>query len=463
LKKRLKICLFSFILVSLSGWSGLNAQSWTSFTVSFDGPVYGLYDSPEDTLYIGGRFVYAGGLYAGNIAAYRNGNLLQMGMPMGNDNSMLGTNGDVYCMQKFKDQVFVGGSFTTAEGFYFKYISYYAQGNFAQAGNVINNTVRCMAVYNGELYAGGDFVQSGVQNIKHIAKWNGTSWVPVKGGTNGNVRALRVYKDYLVAAGDFDSAGLQPAQHIAKWDGTQWSALGQGILAGSFLDSLGIPATINALQVYHGMLYAGGKFGWAGNLKAVNIARWDDNGWAACGIIGNRWTSVVKCFAEYDSMLVAGGYYESVNDSEIHNIASWNGKGWRALGTGTDSTVNTLAVHDYSLIAGGEFYKAGGILSQYIAQWRVHTTGVASENKDKDFTIFPNPTNGIVNFRLQRSDAGIAYNLKNEMGTCLRSGKTVAAQQNLMLDLKGLPPGVYYFSCKTMYNSTYTEKIVLVK
>lgn len=53
------------------------------------------------------------------------------------------------------------------------------------------------------------------------------------------------------------------------------------------------------------------------------------------------------------------------------SIAQWNGVAWSSLGTGTDGMVTALTVlADGSLVAGGNFASAGGVLNtRYCALW----------------------------------------------------------------------------------------------
>jgi len=55
-----------------------------------------------------------------------------------------------------------------------------------------------------------------------------------------------------------------------------------------------------------------------------------------------------------------------------NSIASWDGSSWSNLGSGMNDWVNTLAVYDNKLIAGGYFTTAGGKVSAYIGQWTKH-------------------------------------------------------------------------------------------
>ena len=70
-----------------------------------------------------------------------------------------------------------------------------------------------------------------------------------------------------------------------------------------------------------------------------------------------------------DGVLYAGGNFSRAGASEANNIAVWDGTGWVPLGSGTDSTVGTVAVRDDALFATGAFALAGGRPSVQIARY----------------------------------------------------------------------------------------------
>ncbi len=71
-------------------------------------------------------------------------------------------------------------------------------------------------------------------------------------------------------------------------------------------------------------------------------------------------------YVKYDMNLFAGG---SFNPSPSAHIARWNGNAWYPLGTGTNSTVQAIAIYKGDLYAGGNFSAAGGTVVNHIAYW----------------------------------------------------------------------------------------------
>jgi hypothetical protein len=80
-----------------------------------------------------------------------------------------------------------------------------------------------------------------------------------------------------------------------------------------------------------------------------------------------------------DGSLVAGGDFRRAGALTVNGIARWDGSAWAAFGTGVGITslfgVFALAVHHSGeLIAGGMFLSAGGVVSRSFARWS--TTGI---------------------------------------------------------------------------------------
>src|SRR5437870_1470682 len=73
--------------------------------------------------------------------------------------------------------------------------------------------------------------------------------------------------------------------------------------------------------------------------------------------------------------LYAGGPFTAAGGAPASRIARWGGPavGWSTLGSGTNSSVNALAVFDDgsgpALYAGGTFDTAGGVPASSIARW----------------------------------------------------------------------------------------------
>ncbi|MGP1347500.1 MAG: hypothetical protein ACTS3F_12660 [Phycisphaerales bacterium] len=202
-------------------------------------------------------------------------------------------------------------------------------------------------------------------------------------GMNLTVNTLAVYDDgtgpALYAGGFFTTAGGVTVNRVARWDGTSWSALtgpsGTGLNGAPF-----------AMAVYDDgsgpALYVGGAFSQAGGVTVNNIAKWDGATWSALsGPAGTGTNSNVNALTVHDDgsgpALYAGGFFATAGGVTVNRIARWNAAGWSALpgpsATGVDNVVFSLASFDDGngahLYAGGTFTNAGGVLVNRIARW----------------------------------------------------------------------------------------------
>ena len=74
----------------------------------------------------------------------------------------------------------------------------------------------------------------------------------------------------------------------------------------------------------------------------------------------------------YNNQLIAGGDFFTAGGVAANYIASWDGSSWSALGSGIGGlrhAVYALTVYNNQLIAGGFFSTAGGVSTNYIASW----------------------------------------------------------------------------------------------
>ena len=436
------------VLIFLMGLSIPSfGQSWNAFSNPVDAPVYGLCTNPAmDTLFMGGGFIHSSGKVLNHIGSVSNGTCSEMGMMMGTDNSMLGTNDEVDCIVPFNHKIYIGGKFTSAESFTAKHVAVWSQGSFAGVGNGFNDIVRCLAVYNNQLYAGGEFTFSGTDVVKHIAMWNDSAWVPVGQGMNDDVEAMIVYKGKLVVSGDFDSCGTTPMNHVAMWDGTKWASLGAGMTTSSAMNTMGMPAMVHSLCEYKGHLYAGGMFMFADGNAATNMAVWNDTSWSNTGNIGTRMTDIVQCLNIYNGRLIAGGLFDMAGTQSVNNIAAWDGSGWNALGQGVDSNVEAMTVYENHLIVGGNFSKAGGNNEAFLAQWQ-EATGISGEDHSSvSISAYPNPSNGKI--ILKGLNGPLAYNLTvtNSLGMKILSSTIKNVGGSYLLNLNSFPQGIYFIA-----------------
>jgi hypothetical protein len=132
--------------------------------------------------------------------------------------------------------------------------------SFADVGGGTNGPIYAMTVYKNELYVGGRFTTAGGVSAHNIAKWNGTAWSALGEGTAKNVSygdsavfCLTTYHDTLYAGGYFDKAGGLNTPRIAKWDGAAWHAVTDSTYG--FMGQW-----IKCMAVYKDKLFVGGDF-----------------------------------------------------------------------------------------------------------------------------------------------------------------------------------------------------------
>jgi hypothetical protein len=94
-----------------------------------------------------------------------------------------------------------------------------------------------------------------------------------------------------------------------------------------------------------------------------------DANWVAMNVLPGT-DGEIKAIAIPGVDIYIGGTFSVLGNIYAKNIAHWNGSEWSALSTGTDASVNALAVDGAgNLYAGGEFITAGGVIVNQIAVW----------------------------------------------------------------------------------------------
>jgi hypothetical protein len=239
------------------------------------------------------------------------------------------------------------------------------------------------------VYAAGSFVTASGVTVNNVARWNGGAWSALGSGANVGTNAVA----YALAKGSgndiyvggwFDKAGGSSvaASRIAMWNGSTWSALGAGVSgAGS-----GGALYVNSLAWDGAYLYACGVFAAAGGTTGrTNIARWNGTAWSGMGAgLGPAGNSYCDEVVAGGGKVYAGGYFTTAGAVSANNIAMWNGSTWSALGAGANNSVNALALLGSNLYAGGDFTTIGGVT----------VTGTAVWNGSSWSAVAPTPTAG---------------------------------------------------------------------
>jgi hypothetical protein len=360
----------------IARWRG---TSWSTVGTGLNSTVNALavHDGgggPE--LYAGGDFTRSGPTSARRVARWN-----------GTSWSSLGNGADLelQALASYDDgrgsRLYAGGVFLTMDGAPANRFASWDGTRWSAYGDGPSGFVLALLEHDDgsgpALFAGGFLRAAGGVTLNGVGRWDGAAWSALEAGLDGRVEDLAEHDDgsgpALFAGGVFSNAGGRSANSIAKWDGLHWSPLGSGMGEPSNL------ALVQALASHDDgsgpRLYAGGNFGAAGGVPALNVARWDGSTWAP--LAGGGTSSTVYDFATFDDgsgpALYVGGAFAFAGSVRANNLARWDGSGWSALGAGLSSTVFALAVHDDgsgpALYAGGTFQRADGMQVNHLARW----------------------------------------------------------------------------------------------
>jgi hypothetical protein len=172
----------------------------------------------------------------------------------------------------------------------------------------------------------------------------------------------------LFAAGKFDFAGSSAsvnASNIAAWDKTQWSSLSPSGLGDEVFDLAFAPD--------NNTLFSVGKFLTAGSIAASRIAFWSisSSQWDRLTASGANNTVRAVAINNNTGSPIAAGQFTSIGGVAANRLAEWDGSVWQALtSSGMDDTVRDLLVIPGSVVyAVGDFTIAGSVTACRVAKW----------------------------------------------------------------------------------------------
>jgi hypothetical protein len=333
-------------------------------------PQVNAFTAYNNQLIIGGNFNIAGGNSTSNIAAWDGASWSTLNSGILPINSR----GGVKALTVYNGSLIASGACEYSNINNIMKWNGTIWSNFASTNYY--SDVRALAIYNNKLIAAGSFTNIGGTVVNNIAQWNGTSWSALGTGITGfsgyyvenGINTLLVYNNELYAGGTFTIAGGVTVSNIAKWNGTTWSSVGNGIAACNISSIASMDMSywcypyngVGILCVYNNELYAG---------NCTNgVVKWNGTSWIAVGgglINGGVNPTFVRGMTVYNGKLIVGGYFSSAGLTNAYNIAAWDGNNWYYVGgnttnNGLDSYVNTLAVYNNSLYAGGTIQNAHG-------------------------------------------------------------------------------------------------------
>lgn len=436
-----------------------------------------------------------------------------------------GVNGSVSALAAIGNELYVGGTFTSAGGVPgTSYIAKWNGTSWVAIGGGLNGPVNTLLVVGTDLYVGGGFTSAGTTSANNIAKWNGTSWSALGNGTNGYVSALLSMGSDLYVGGRYTSAGGVNAKCISKWNTSTltWSAVGSGVnpnasgvqalasigsdlyIGGAFylgnggannprnivkwntitstLTSMGagLNATVQSLVVLNGELYAGGEFNDIIGFSSLNhVAKWDGTNWTP---LGNGTTGNVAGFSNtllvMGSELYVGGQFAVAGTTPAKAIAKWDGSYWFALGNGVSgSPYNVFALENIGsdIYAGGHFSAAGNSSANNIAKYSCNNM-LTSIDDDKTNNVlpqqfqlsqnYPNPFNPTTTIRYDLPKEGlvriIIYDILGREVKVLVNEEKKPGVYEFKFDGKNLASGIYFYTIRTPHYFQ-SKKMILMK
>lgn len=239
-------------------------------------------------------------------------------------------------------------------------------------GVLAGDSLLALQPYPGGLYVGGRFMELDAAPARMLARWDGRTWSSLGTGANDAVRALTLRGDDLLAAGDFTAIGGISAR-VGRWSGGRWTRLDES--AGT--DGLE-NGSVHALEIWDGMVVAGGDFTVAGGLLAGGVAAWDGTRWKA---FAKGFQGKVFALEVCQGELFAGGQFtHTAAGARVNGIARWNGAAWEPLGQGLTyqlgenaetlpATVRQILALGPELWMTGDFLLADSYPSAHLAVW----------------------------------------------------------------------------------------------
>jgi hypothetical protein len=235
-----------------------------------------------------------------------------------------------------------------------------------------------------------------VQGAYRVHRYDGNTLAALPGGFNSLINTLAAVEEggatVLYAGGSFTAIDGVPVSRIARWTGSQWEPLGAGI-DGSRVDAIAI-SDVEGVR----LIYAGGSLNGAGGVVSPGLVRWNGSQWSASPagpLVNNLGSPNVRALSGATGSLVVGGIFHTAGGVVSRHIVRLTSQGWQALGPGLVQAVRCIETEPTSsevIYAGG----SGGVERWDGASWAaigpvVPTGGSVAEVTDLLWTRGPDP------------------------------------------------------------------------
>ncbi|MEZ4789597.1 MAG: hypothetical protein R2811_06220 [Flavobacteriales bacterium] len=271
--------------------------------------------------------------------------------------------------------------------------------------------------FQGRLYMTGLMESALTGNIHGFLRYTGSGWEPVPGfETPAPIKDVLIHDDKLYMCGYFFTATGAPGNMVTMYDGEQWSDLGGGLLYGLPSSTSGIALD---LHEWNNDIYVAGQYNFAGGVPAENVARWD----------GHRWCGM-------------GGAYSSFNPGGI----VWSVTDWR----------------DELYIAGGFQYIDGDTMNN-VARWLGEVENCSPavgmvDQHDPEYALLPELVDALGVWRIEAREPLAEWGVYDPIGRVVLHERSSTAHA-VIVDLRGLPSGVYVFQCTTVGGAALRTKL----
>ncbi len=398
-----------------------DGTTWTNIGV-FNGQVLSVANYNGD-LIVAGFFSLINGLPFFSIARYDGTNFYSMGNFDQEVTQLKVINSDLYAMGWFSQVDGIsarriakwnGSVWTDVNGFY---------------ADTLDGHINDVVIYGGNTYVCGNFVNS-LDGINHVAVYKGGIWQNVGGGILGgwtDLARLLVYKNELYMAGSIIKPDGNVGHMIQKWNDTIWSEVGAGVrdITGGY----GF-CTIRDMIVHNNELYIAGGFGYAGNVPATFISKWDGLKW--CGFVTK-------------DLFTLGAGAQGGTAINFYNDTLY-------LGIGNDTLNGVFTNRILKYMAG-----------TYNDTCSINFTGIEQLTIENEINLYPNPSSNEITleFNLTKQEV-ISFEIRNILGQIVYSNQNQLLQgkQKLEIDVSSFSNGIYFLQ---MQNGNNQSSIKFVK